>query len=481
VWKPGTGHYLSTRYFAGLGVVVVSWIIFSVVFKKYRFKKKYNLARVLRKIILSNFGAFATVGIFIIAFQVSGYSRLIFFGTVGIATIVELILGNLYFFLLHTNESSTDIYNPDPTASDMRSASMAVSYRDVSLDANYVKEAIVSECGEEAYDFINLNSNFDDPKVLYVSTTTRFNIQFQPDKYFTQIVNFRRINDIQYINKFFETVNRKLPMGGYFIGCAERKEQRKKRILGKFPPVINRCFYFVDFVVKRIFPKFLLTKKIYFYLTRGNNRVVSRAEVLGRLYSCGFEVIEERDIRNQFYFLVKKVDEPAYNMNPTYGPFIKLHRIGKEGKLIKVYKFRTMHPYAEYLQEYVYKLQDLQDGGKIKDDFRISGFGKFMRSTWIDELPMIFNMLKGELKLVGVRPLSQHYYSLYSEELRAKRILYKPGLIPPFYFDMPKTLDEIQASEMRYLDLYGENPWRTDIKYFRKAVGNIVFRRARSC
>jgi hypothetical protein len=407
LWKPGTGQYLSTKYFTGLCVVVVSWVIFSVVFKKYKFKKKYDLVRLLRKIILSNFGAFASVGIFIIAFEVSGYSRLMFFGTVTVATIVEVVLGNLYFLLLHTSENSTDIFNPDPTASDLRSANMAVSYRDVSLDTSFVKEVIVSECGEEAFDFINLNSNFDDPKVLYVSTTTRFNIQFQPDKYFTQIVNFRRVNDIQYINKFFETVNRKLPMGGYFIGCAETKEQRKKRILAKFPPVINRCFYFADFVVKRIFPKFLLTKRIYFFLTRGNNRVVSRAEVLGRLYSCGFEVVEERDIRNQFYFLVKKVDEPAYNLNPTYGPFIKLWRIGKDGKMIKVYKFRTMHPYAEYLQEYVFKLQSLQDGGKIKDDFRISGFGKFMRSIWLDELPMIFNILKGDLKLVGVRPLSQ--------------------------------------------------------------------------
>ena len=41
-------------------------------------------------------------------------------------------------------------------------------------------------------------------------------------------------------------------------------------------------------------------------------------------------------------------------MNPTYGPFVKLKRVGREGQLIKVYKLRTMHPYAEYLQEYVY-------------------------------------------------------------------------------------------------------------------------------
>ena len=55
------------------------------------------------------------------------------------------------------------------------------------------------------------------------------------------------------------------------------------------------------------------------------------------------------------------------------------------------------------------------------------------------------------MKLVGVRPLSQHYFSLYTKELQDKRILCKPGLVPPYYADMPKNLDEIIASEMRYL------------------------------
>ncbi|HQB87210.1 MAG TPA: hypothetical protein PLL51_09445, partial [Bacteroidales bacterium] len=61
-----------------------------------------------------------------------------------------------------------------------------------------------------------------------------------------------------------------------------------------------------------------------------------------------------------------------------------------------------------------------------------------------------------------------------------RRIRYKPGLIPPFYADMPKNLDEIQASENRYLDSYEKNPVLTDIRYFFKSVGNILFKHARS-
>ncbi|MBI9054693.1 MAG: sugar transferase [Bacteroidales bacterium] len=167
-------------------------------------------------------------------------------------------------------------------------------------------------------------------------------------------------------------------------------------------------------------------------------------------------------------------------MEPTYGPLVKLNRVGKNGKIIHVYKLRTMHPYAEYLQEYIYDKSALQEGGKFKDDFRITTLGKFFRKFWIDELPMLINFIRGEMKIIGVRPLSKHYFSLYSTELQEKRTKSKPGLIPPFYVDMPKTLDEIQASEMKYLIAQEKHPFLTDWKYFWKAVWNILFRRARS-
>jgi lipopolysaccharide/colanic/teichoic acid biosynthesis glycosyltransferase len=103
-----------------------------------------------------------------------------------------------------------------------------------------------------------------------------------------------------------------------------------------------------------------------------------------------------------------------------------------------------------------------------------------MRKFWLDELPMVFNILKGDMKLVGVRPLSKHYFNLYTEEMRQKRIRFKPGLVPPFYVDMPKTLEEIMQSESRYLDAYARNPLWTDFRYFFLAFYNIIFKRARS-
>jgi lipopolysaccharide/colanic/teichoic acid biosynthesis glycosyltransferase len=84
------------------------------------------------------------------------------------------------------------------------------------------------------------------------------------------------------------------------------------------------------------------------------------------------------------------------------------------------------------------------------------------------------------MKLVGVRPLSKQYFELYNEELQKRRIKYKPGLIPPFYADMPSNLDEIQLSETRYLDSYEKHPFLTDFRYFWKSWWNILFRNARS-
>ena len=104
--------------------------------------------------------------------------------------------------------------------------------------------------------------------------------------------------------------------------------------------------------------------------------------------------------------IARKAKASSLDDGTTYGPLIQLKRSGPGGRAIIIYKFRTMHPYSEYLQHYVYDLQGLQRGGKIEDDFRMTTWGKYMRKLWLDELPMLYNWLKGDLNLVGVRPLS---------------------------------------------------------------------------
>jgi lipopolysaccharide/colanic/teichoic acid biosynthesis glycosyltransferase len=403
------------------------------------------------------------------------------FGTIAFATLLEFMFYGAWFLVKQSHEIYDEpIKYKKPKPQHILPFIASVDKPVDIKRKKTIKNTIQNELGEEVYNYLDKYINLGVESTLIVSTTTRFNIDNQPPLFFNTIVNLKRVNDIRWINKFFEAVNNKLTKKGVFVCLAETKNLRKVRILRKFPPLLNYIYYSFDFVIKRIFPKFALTKGLYFFLTRGENRVITRAELLGRLYSCGFEVLDEEFIGGHLFVICRKVKSPAFDLEATYGPLIKLKRIGKDGKEIKVYKMRTMHPYAEYLQEYVYKKHNLEDGGKFKDDFRVSTLGRFMRRFWIDELPMLINLVKGELKIVGVRPLSSHYFSLYSKELQELRVKFKPGLIPPFYVDNPKTIDEIMASEMKYLKAYAKNPFITDVKYFFLAFYNILFKRYRS-
>ncbi len=342
---------------------------------------------------------------------------------------------------------------------------------------------LIEKYGNDFFEFVNANLKGSIDSAFFIDTSSSLNFKLlanQQDSMRSAIVNLKRLNDMRYINKLLESVNESMKEGGIFIGCFEPKENRKRRILNKYPPILRWLVYSADFFVKRLIPKLWGFKKIYFALTRGQNRVLAKMEGYGRLYSCGFELLTVKDLGSLHFFVCKKTGKPAYNLQATYGPIVRLRRVGKGGKLIKVYKLRTMYPYAEYLQEYINNTQGLQDGGKFKDDPRVTTLGRFFRKFWLDETPMVINLLRGNMKLVGGRPLSPHYLSLYPKEIQEQRKNYKPGLLPPYYADMPKTLEEIVDSEKRYMDAYTKSPIKTDVRYFLRILKNIFFNRARS-
>jgi len=342
------------------------------------------------------------------------------------------------------------------------------------------KQLIYKKVGQKVLTLCSQYIDLDSKDVYILSTGNYFNLEVLPNCEFKGILNLSRLNDSRRVNKFLELLNTKLVNGGVFIGCVETYAIRRNRLLEKYVFPFNYLVYSFDTIFHRILPKLSITQRVYFYLTKGKGRMLSRAEMFGRLYSCGFEILNQLESNNKLYYVARKIDEPVYDLHPTYGPLIKLRRVGKNGEIFKVFKLRTMYPYAEYLQDYVFKHNELDEGGKFKDDFRVSPLGRFLRKFWIDELPMFWNLFKGDMKLIGVRPLSKHYFNLYTSEVQDLRTKVKPGLIPPFYADMPKTLDQIILSEKKYLELYAKNPITTDIKYFFKIFTNILFRGARS-
>jgi lipopolysaccharide/colanic/teichoic acid biosynthesis glycosyltransferase len=101
--------------------------------------------------------------------------------------------------------------------------------------------------------------------------------------------------------------------------------------------------------------------------------------------------------------------------NKGAGAFFLQERPGKNAKIFKVVKFKTMTDERD------------ENGELLPDEVRLTRVGKFVRSTSIDELPQLFNVLKGDMALIGPRPLLVQYLPLYSKE-QARRHEVRPGI-----------------------------------------------------
>ena len=104
-----------------------------------------------------------------------------------------------------------------------------------------------------------------------------------------------------------------------------------------------------------------------------------------------------------------------YFANKGAGAFFIQERPGKHGKIFKVIKFKTMTDERD------------EDDNLLPDEKRLTKIGKFIRSTSIDELPQLINVLKGDMALIGPRPLLPQYLPLYSKE-QARRHAVRPGI-----------------------------------------------------
>jgi lipopolysaccharide/colanic/teichoic acid biosynthesis glycosyltransferase len=322
--------------------------------------------------------------------------------------------------------------------------------------------------------------SFDARKTLVLKSDQPNDITTQQLNSFELVVNLQVLNDQVKLNDYLFEVRDILLDKGVFVGALLPHHYRYRRYLKKYSFNLANLLYFFDFIWKRVMPKLPVTREIYFTFSKEKDRAISLAEGLGRLVYCGFKVLDLVAIDDVVYFAAVKSENQIPDKKFFYSPIFKMKRIGKDGRPIYVYKFRTMYPYSEFIQDFVYNHNKLEAGGKFKDDFRVPAWGRLFRKLWIDELPMLINWLKGDLKFVGVRPISNQYLTLYSKEHQERRKNFKPGLVPPFYADMPKSIEEIELSEKQYLDAYEINPVKTDFNYFIKAVNNILIKHKRS-
>jgi lipopolysaccharide/colanic/teichoic acid biosynthesis glycosyltransferase len=294
-------------------------------------------------------------------------------------------------------------------------------------------------------------------------------------------ISHLKLNDVQYINNHIQNVNNEIEIDDCFLGYFETFSARRSRMFINKIPILSTLFFALDFLIHRVLPKTKGLNRIYYNINGGRNRLLSKAEVLGRLVYNGFKIESVKSIDGLIYFKARKEKEFIEKEKVSYGLFFKMNRIGKNGKLIRVYKIRTMHPYSEYIQDYVMRENGLNQKGKINRDFRLTPWGKWLRKYWIDEIPQLFNLIKGDMKLVGVRPVTEFYFKNLPTELQEKRIKFKPGCIPPYVsMNLKSDLNSVIEAEKKYLDLKIKNPYTTDLKFFFYAIFNIVFKGKRS-
>jgi exopolysaccharide biosynthesis polyprenyl glycosylphosphotransferase len=157
------------------------------------------------------------------------------------------------------------------------------------------------------------------------------------------------------------------------------------------------------------------------------------------------------------------------------GPVLFLQeRIGMNKRRFKIYKFRTMIPNAEQV---IHTLEGQNEATgpvfKIKNDPRITPIGKFLRRSSIDELPQLLNVLKGDMSLVGPRPLPVRDYEGFSEDWQRRRFSVKPGITCLWQVNGRSgiSFDQWMLLDLQYLDEW--SLW-LDLKILAKTVPAVL-------
>lgn len=173
--------------------------------------------------------------------------------------------------------------------------------------------------------------------------------------------------------------------------------------------------------------------------------------------------------------IVIKIDSP--------GPiFFTQDRVGTNGRVFKLYKFRSMCLNAEEKKSELLSQNEMSGNlmFKVKGDPRITRFGKFIRRTSIDEIPQFINVLKGDMSLVGTRPPTVEEVSHY-ESYHWRRISIKPGITGMWQVSGRNTItefDEVVALDTQYIDKW--SVW-LDIKIIFKTIIVVFVTKRGAC
>lgn len=160
------------------------------------------------------------------------------------------------------------------------------------------------------------------------------------------------------------------------------------------------------------------------------------------------------------------------------GPvFFKHTRIGKDGKIIKIYKFRSMVDNAEDLIKKFTpeQMKEYKENYKLSNDPRITKVGKFLRKTSLDELPQLINIIKGDLSIIGPRPVVSEELKKYGMNIE-KFLSVTPGLTG-FWAANGRSCTSYEQRMQMELFYIDNMSLKMDVKVFFKTIEAVVKKR----
>ena len=465
-----------TNYFSinnSLSILLIAWLITGWITHKY---KPHYYQRTWIYVIAPFFKGVVVylVIIFILnfLFHVTDFQTALLYKAAFLYLLCELIIYSIIIFYNQLRRRSTPLKPIEPQKFTQEDLLYEKDYKyKIDLEGSNIKFDLFSNnIIYELFEGEN-NKNLPNNSKVEVINSQKNNVAANKSNLIT-ILDVR-INDLKEINIEFKQIYNSIKPGGYLIAAYKNIDEFEEDYFGSnkgFTKFFKKTYYYIYY---RAFPKIPYLNVLYKILSRGENKVLSKAEAWGRLFYAGFDVEKEIKHNGICYLIARKVKTPSENPNPSFYPIITLNRVSISGNLVKIHKVRSMYPYSEFLQKKVFEQNELTSTGKFAADFRITEFGKIYRKYWIDEIPQLLDWFRGTIKLVGIRAMSQHFFSLYPQEYQEMYFKVKPGIISPIFDEKTDGFKDIVRIEQAYLESFLKNPVKTDIKYFYITISRM--------
>jgi len=315
-------YYIKSKVFAVLMYFGV-WILVSFLIGKYSIKKSDNYNDITIPIAICNITFFVVISTIIYFFNVTTYSRLFIFGTVLLASSLELVYGYIIFY--KTKIAKNNIHN---SKNDFNRAIDQFNFQHVTQSAVRISEnhyklipeqslysqSLQGRINKNILELIQKYTDLNNDNTLILSTKNSFNVEIQPDKYFDCIINFSNSDQFSKLSRFYSSVFHKLKPDGYYIGCYQTVKQRKKIYFFKHSKIKANILLLADSLLNRIIFRSGPLSRLFYHIYKTKVPVKFIEEKHQNILSeLGYKMLEKKAINFTTYFVAKKFNNNSLN------------------------------------------------------------------------------------------------------------------------------------------------------------------------